>query len=339
MRTPAGFFFVGLICANGVRRRTECRMKYTKPPLSVDDQIALLTRRGMLFDDVNAARHTLSHINYYRLRAYWLPFEQSASNAGTGDHAFVTGTQFETVLSYYTFDQRLKLLLMDAVERVEIALRTRWAHVLAMRYGCHAFLDPAIFHNAVRHTKCLQSLQDEVNRSHETFIKLYLSTYPDPAMPPIWAVCEVLTLGQLSQWLDNLKRRQDRQDIASAFGFDEVVICAFAHHLATARNLCAHHSRVWNRKFTIRMKLPTRPAATAAWFNQAQGQRIYNTLLVLALCIERINPGSRWACRIVKLVRTMPAGTTDAMGFPAGWELLPLWANAIRELANPSADD
>ncbi|MEO8102705.1 MAG: Abi family protein [Betaproteobacteria bacterium] len=314
-------------------------MKYTKPPLSVDDQIGLLTRRGMAFGDVDAAHHTLSHINYYRLRAYWLPFEDSAGNAIAGDHAFAAGTSFETVLSYYTFDQRLKLLLMDAVERVEIALRTRWAHVLAMRYGCHAFLDAANFRNLARHTKCLQSLQDEVSRSHETFIKHYLSTYTDPPVPPIWAVCEVLTLGQLSQWLDNLKRRQDRQDIASAFGFDEVVVCAFAHHLATVRNLCAHHSRVWNRKFTIRMKLPMRPVAVAACFNPAQDQRIYNTLLMLALCVQTIHPGSRWVSRVVKLVRTMHPRTTDAMGFPLGWESMPVWANAIKELATVPVDE
>ena len=314
-------------------------MKYAKLALSVDDQIALLTQRGMVFDDVAAARHTLAHINYYRLRAYWLPFEAPAGGTTAVDHAFAAGTRFDTVLAYYAFDQRLKLLLMDAIERVEIAMRTRWAHVLSMRYGSHAYLDPALFANHSHHAKCLQSLQDEVNRSHETFIKHYLSTYTNPAMPPIWAVCEVLTLGQLSQWLGALKRRQDRQDIASAFGFDEKVICTFAHHLATARNLCAHHSRVWNRKFTVRMKLPTQPVATAAWFNTVQDQRVYNTLLMLALCVERINPGSRWPCRVIKLVDTMPAGTTNAMGFPAGWQALPVWANACAALANDPIDE
>lgn len=300
-------------------------MKFTKPALSVVEQVTLLRQRGMGFADEAAARHTLAHINYYRLRAYWLPFEAANAAGPTAVHAFVPGTQFEAALASYTFDQRLKLLLMDAVERVEIALRTRWAHELALRYGSHAYLNKAIFVDQARQAKCLQSLQDEVVRSQETFIKHYRASYSDPALPPIWAVCEVLTLGQLSQWLDNLKLRTDRQAIAQAFGFDEVVVCAFAHHLATVRNLCAHHSRVWNRKFTIKMKLPTRPATVAAWFNPAQDRKIYNTLLMLALLLERIFPDSSWPTRLVELVATMPAGTDQAMGFPAGWQSLPVW--------------
>lgn len=319
-------------------------MKFAKPALSVDEQIALLQQRGMLITNLNEARHTLHHINYFRLRAYWLPFELGADGSGATVnpfqvHTFVQNTCFEAVLASYTFDQRLKLLLMDAIERVEIALRTHWAHKLALRYGSHAYLDAALFSNGQRHTKCLQTLQDEVGRSHETFIKHYRETYKDPALPPIWVACEVLTLGQLSQWLDNLKHRQDRQSVAQAFGFDEVVLCAFAHHLATVRNLCAHHSRVWNRKFTIKMKLPTRPANTLAWFNPAQDRKVYNTLLMLALLLDRISLHSNWKKRLVKLLATMPPGTPEAMGFPNGWQELPVWASAQKDIDHDLIQD
>src|ERR1700693_1155943 len=108
-------------------------MNFSKPPLTIDNQIALLEQRGMVFGDVAAARHTLAHINYYRLRAYWLPFENA--NDTNGAHSFLPGTNFESILTYYSFDQRLKLLLIDAVERVEISLRTHWAYELALRYG------------------------------------------------------------------------------------------------------------------------------------------------------------------------------------------------------------
>lgn len=305
-------------------------MRYSKPPLSVLDQVALLKQRGMAFADEAAAAQTLTHINYYRLRAYWLPFEDGPNEHEP--HTFRAGTVFEGVLAHYAFDQRLKLLLLDAIERVEISLRTRWAHELSLRYGSHAYLDDSLFANVGRHAKCLQSLQDEVTRSHETFIKHYLSTYTNPALPPIWAVCEVLTLGQLSQWLDNLKRRADRQAIAQALGFDEVVVCAFAHHLATVRNLCAHHSRVWNRKFTIRMKLPRHPSQVTPWFNAQEDHKVYNTLLMLALLLERICPDSTWSSRLIRLIAGMPAGTTQAMGFPENWRDFPVWAKAHKDI-------
>lgn len=92
---PGGFLILGFL------------VKFSKPPLNVDDQVGLLQRRGMLVDDVAYARHTLLHINYYRLRAYWLPFEVEAGS--DGDHLFRPGTRFEDVIDSYTFDQRLKL--------------------------------------------------------------------------------------------------------------------------------------------------------------------------------------------------------------------------------------
>jgi abortive infection bacteriophage resistance protein len=69
-------------------------LQYSKPPLSVDEQIALLRRRGMVFADEARARHALAHINYYRLRAYWLPFEVQAGSAG--EHRFAPETRFES---------------------------------------------------------------------------------------------------------------------------------------------------------------------------------------------------------------------------------------------------
>ena len=304
-------------------------MQYNKPPLVIMDQIALLKHRGMAFADVDDARHTLAHINYYRLRPYWLPFENITDSAigQNGQHFFQTGTSFESVLMYYTFDQRLKLLLMDAIERVEISLRTRWAHELALRYGSHAYLDVGLFCNTHNYAKCLESLQYEVRRSHEVFIKHYLDTYSHPILPPIWAVCEVMSLGQLSQWLSNLKHRKDRQAIVHTFGFDEKVICAFAHHLGTVRNLCAHHSRVWNRRFTIRMKLPHRDAVSAHYFNTEEDQKIYNTLLMLVLLLDQICPESTWKVRLLKLITTMPKGTAAAMGYPEDWMNMAVWVH------------
>lgn len=151
--------------------------------------------------------------------------------------------------------------------------------------------------------------------------------------------CEVLTLGQLSQWLDNLKHRQDRQAVAQAFGIDEVVLCAFAHHLATVRNLCAHHGRVWNRKFTIKMKLPTRPAIAAAQSNPAQDRKVYNTLLMLALLLDRICPQTTWKTRLVRLLATMPPATPETMGFPSGWQTLPVWVAAQKDIEPEHSKD
>jgi abortive infection bacteriophage resistance protein len=88
-------------------------VKFAKPALSIADQIALLRRRGMAVPDAAKAGHYLRHVSYYRLRAYWLPFEQPAET--DGDHLFEDGTDFDHVLSLYVFDRHLRLLVMDAI--------------------------------------------------------------------------------------------------------------------------------------------------------------------------------------------------------------------------------
>ena len=167
-RTPAGYFFLGV------------RLRYSKPALPIDQQLDLLIQRGLEVGERAEALHYLTHINYYRLRAYWLPFERPSKE---GEHRFVAGTRFEDVLRLYIFDRELRLLLMDLIERVEVSMRTHWAHAQAMRHGPHAHLDPALYRDAETHSNCLQGLNDEISRSRETFIEHYRKTYTEPPTP------------------------------------------------------------------------------------------------------------------------------------------------------------
>lgn len=298
-------------------------MKFDKPPLSIEDQLNLLIRRGMEVADADTARHHLQNISYYRLRAYWLPSEVPASNAG--DHAFAPGTQFETILDLYSFDRKLRLLTMDAIERVEVSLRTRWAHVLSMRYGSHGYLDHKLFRKRTEYDKCLQRLREEVARSHETFVRLYRSTYTEPDLPPLWGISELLTFGQLSLWYQNLASGADRAEIAKPYGLDEQIIKSFAHHLTYVRNVCAHHSRLWNREMTVGMKVPARPDWLGAAFNTAQPKRIYNTLVMLAYMLDIVSPRSQWRPNLLSVLGQHPKVDLAAMGFPDNWRDSRIW--------------
>jgi len=118
-------------------------MRYAKPHTSLQKQIELLTNRGMVIADSASALNDLSHIGYYRLRGYWIPFE--TTDATGNDHRFLAGTTFEQVLILYTFDRALRLLVNDAIERIEISVRNQWVDVLADAHGPHAYLDSSLF--------------------------------------------------------------------------------------------------------------------------------------------------------------------------------------------------
>ena len=293
------------------------RRPYSKPPTTYTEQVALLRSRGMVVDDQAEAEFYLQHLNYYRLGAYWLPFEQDHAT-----HCFRPGTHFSQVLNLYIFDRELRLLVLDALERLEVSVRTQWAYQLAHRHGAHAHLQSAIAFRQDRWLSNLEALEKEVQRSDETFIKHLTATYSE-ALPPLWAVCEVMSLGLLSRWYANLKPMATRTAIASVYGLDQRVFESWLHHLTLIRNACAHHSRLWNREFSVTPMLPQRPLVLAAQF-QTRSRKFYNSLLILLHCMDRIAPRHHWRRRLVGLIdhHTIPVAT---MGFPADWKSKTLW--------------
>jgi abortive infection bacteriophage resistance protein len=294
------------------------RRPFGKPPTTYAEQVALLQQRGMAIDDPAGTEFYLQHLNYYRLGAYWLPFE-----ADHATHTFRPGTAFGDVLNLYIFDRELRLLVLDAIERVEVSVRGQWAYQLAHRHGPHAHLDPALAFKHHRWQANLDKLTDEVDRSDETFIKHLKATYAEPS-PPIWAVCEVMSLGLLSRWYNNLKPMPTRRAIAAAYAMDEKVLESWLHHLSLIRNTCAHHSRLWNREFTITPLLPrNKPEGLAAQCNPGS-RKIYNTLVMLNHCMDVIAPQHHWRARLPELIarHAIPVG---AMDFPARWEQMAIW--------------
>ncbi|WP_287603214.1 Abi family protein [Thiothrix sp.] len=304
-------------------------MIYDKPPLSFADQAQRLRERGLSFDDPAHVEHYLSHIGYYRLSAYWLPFELPSSDGITRCHQFQVGTTFEQILQLYIFDRKLRLLAMEAIERIEVALRTRWAGSMSLRHGSHAHMKHELFKCPWNHARDLGKMVNELHESKETFIVHYRDRYTEPFLPPIWAVVETLTLGALSRWLKNTKDMVVKKEIMRSFGMPTVEIMEGVFHALTPiRNVCAHHSRLWNRRFAMslpyiqRMRHTMQPPNAP---NHAE-HHLYNYLSLINVLMKAINPGSSWKTRLIELLNTINPAQQQAMGFPTDWKTRPFWA-------------
>ncbi|KTD15539.1 AbiD phage protein-like protein [Legionella gratiana] len=233
-------------------------MEFTQPFLTIQEQLELLSDRGLIIDD--AAEHYLQHLNYYRLSGYWLPFYEDDSS-----NNFKSDTKFSDILNLYIFDRELRLLLLDGIERIEVSVRTQWAYHLSQYHGAYAYMDCNLSNNSFWHTQNLIALEKEIKRSDELFISHFKK---NNIAPPIWAICEVQSFGLLSRWLKCMKPTQPRNKIAETYHVDYQVLVSFIEHLSYARNLCAHHSRVWNKKMTKTMKIPqSKPADLVSNFN------------------------------------------------------------------------
>lgn len=305
-------------------------MKFNKPPKRFEEQLDLLIARGMSVQDQDQAIHFLSHINYYRLEAYWLPFEASRD-----PHQFRQGTQFETIRDHYTFDRELRLLVLDAIERLEVSFRTQWAYHISHAYGPHGFManTQGMRKNERRLRNDLEDLSAHLQRSDEVFIKHYRENYDEP-LPPAWVSCEVMSLGLFSRLYSNLRAFTVRRAIADTYKLDEGFLEGFLEHLTYVRNVCAHHNRLWNRHLSKKMPLPKgKPAGLKdnIYIDDANKteHKIYNTLVMIAYLMSVICPDSEWTTRLDELLHKYPMIDIKRMGFPLHWKTLPLWAGIL----------
>lgn len=296
---------------------------FQKPSLGIQDQIALLQQRGLVIADQALAVRSLSHISYYRLRAYWYYFEVDPTD---GQHVMKPGTTLEQILGLYEFDRKLRLLVNDGVERIEVAARGSWAHHIAMVYGSHGYTEEQNYSNAEQFQRNMDQLRDEVDRSHDTFIDHYNTKYGDPVLPPVWMTAEVMSFGLLSKFIGSMATKASRQAIARPLGLDERIFTSFLHHLGMVRNVCAHHGRLWNRRLTVTVSLPQNPPELASSINANAPRRIYNTLVIMVHMLRKIAPSSDWERQVVELMEAHPTGDVAAMGAPNDWSAKPIWA-------------
>jgi abortive infection bacteriophage resistance protein len=298
-------------------------MQYTKLPLSISDQIAALERRGMVFSDHPKAAHYLSHISYYRLRAYTFPYQNNAHP----DHPFWKPTAFEHVLNDYILDRKLRMIVFDALEKIEIALRTQIIYQYSMVHGGHWYESPIHFRKTHLFQSDLGHLDKEIRRSQEEFIKHYKSKYTHPARPPAWMALEVSTLGTLSKIYDNLVLSAEKKLVAKHFGLRHpFVLESWMKTFSHIRNICAHHSRLWNRPITIIPIIPQNP--NAAWINSvflAERHKIFTSLCCIRLFLNQISPGNNFSLKVQELLRLYPNTNLQTMGFSPNWEKEPLW--------------
>lgn len=292
-------------------------MKFDKPALTIEEQIDLLLARGLVISDRDQASHYLTHLNYYRLGAYWLPFELNHTS-----HQFKPDIHFDAILNLYLFDREFRLLVMDAIERIEVSIRAVWAYQMAYRHGAHCHLRRELFKPKWNYESHCDALKKEVHRSKEGFICHLQKTY-DEDLPPLWALVEVMSFGKLSNWYNNTRCSQDRNAVAVNYGLDEKILTSLLHHLTIVRNFCAHHARLWNREFTV---IPMLPKQEMLSLCKTDTRKIYNTLTLMLYLMNQISPEHHWKKRLIDLLKHHNIDTA-AMGFPSDWKVRPLWVS------------
>lgn len=167
---------------------------FQKPATTIEEQIKQLRERGLIIDPQDNASHYLSHISYYRLAGYWWPMQEDKCN-----HHFKPNSRFADVIALYNFDRELRLILFDLIEKIEISLRTKLIYHLSHEFDPWWFQNTTIFQNVRELTKTLATIDEEIERCKDIFVKEHLKKHKDDGrFPPAWKTLELTSFGSLS---------------------------------------------------------------------------------------------------------------------------------------------
>jgi abortive infection bacteriophage resistance protein len=309
-----GGFFLWLI--------SEKYMKYNKESLTFEKQADLLLDRGMIADrDLLICR--LKEVNYYRLSAYWYPFREKHRNN------FIPETNIDKVWQYYTFDRQFRLIVMDAIERVEISVRTHLTNTFTLNYGPFGHIYPGNLPNITveEHQRFLKNIHEEEEKSKEAFLVHFRQKYSSETELPLWIACELMSFGTILTLYKHLDKHM-QSILAVEYQIPSRVLESWLTTLNYIRNICAHHARLWNRELAIRPFIP-RYHTMPVWHFPVRvldaQSRIFSVLTVLKYLLSLIAPQSRWQYRMEELFNRYPDVPLKEMGFPENWKECPIW--------------
>lgn len=275
----------------------------------------------MEINDERKAAHYIENIGYYRLSAYMYPFLKMPKCL----HQYKVGASFKKILVLYRFDKKLRMLLLNEIEKIEIAVRGTVMNVTAEMSGDDFWLMNSIhFANLRTFADTFNLIDREYRKSTEDFILHFKNEYTNP-YPPAWVLGELLTMGSVNMVYRNLKEDRIRKAISRKFGLQPKVFESWLTTLTLVRNSCCHHSRVWNKVNFILPMMPRR--ISNPWITlPTDPQRTYFNICVIKYFLGVISPDNDMLAKLRWLFVDFPEIDLAAMGFPIGWEMEPLWS-------------
>jgi abortive infection bacteriophage resistance protein len=315
-------------------------MLFTDNALDIDKQVALLASKGLLYDEPQL-RSCLRNVSYHHLSGYWHTFRRQTDDAGSW--VFHSGTDFSVIWDNYVFDRQFRLLVFDAIERVEVAIRNDLILEMATAQGSFGYLDPANLPNieatdnngniVYTHRELLAYARSICRREIENgnpvvvaFHQQHSDTHGEYL--PYWILLEIIEFGTLCRFVwgapTDVKKR-----IAQRYGLRTIdVLDSWMGALRTARNSTAHHSRYWNRRNRVNPKIPN--MKSPEWHIPVDIEpikdRAFGILTVLKYLLGYIAPQSGWANRLEALFAKHPGIDRKLLGYPEGWQECPIWS-------------
>ena len=278
----------------------------------------------MLFRDETQAYQFLENISYYRLKGYWWDMQKDRIT-----HIFFPNSYFESAVERYNFDRRLRLILFDAIERIEIALRTKMIYYLSISYDALWYLNSSLFVDQDKHREHIIHLQREFGYSQEIFIKDHKRKHPNTDAEA-WKIMEVASMGTLSKFYKNLNHQlPEKSLIAKEMGLNlHSELSSWLEAIVYVRNIIAHHSRLWSRNM-VKRPIDNINNPTGPWFDNnllaVQKKKPFLIISSMIYLCNNVTPNHQTKEKIIELINSNLEVPIYKLGFLNNWKSEPIW--------------
>ena len=160
------------------------------------------------------------------------------------------------------------------------------------------------------------------NECQHQFIKKYYENYNAPSYPPSWMIFEIMSFGSVSRVFSGLLF-DHRKDIAKQFDVNHRLLSSWLHTLSVLRNICAHHSRLWNQFFGIRPRPDDNNLKEH--FEEQRIRSFYAQAVIIKVLLDQTVGSKSWVRNLKKLIIQHPDVPIGKMGFPTDWEDTDIW--------------
>jgi abortive infection bacteriophage resistance protein len=295
------------------------KIAYNKPALSYAEQLTQLKDRGLIIENEADFLDILEKKSYYRLSGYWYPLLSDKEN-----HIFKPQSKFSTVYSIYSFDRDLRQLVIKELEKIEIAVRAKMIYNFSHQFGPFWYLDSSNFKDKRAHSETISKITIEFNRSDAQFVKSFRKKYSNK-LPPSWTAFEIISFGSISKLYSIFNSGRSKREVADYFGLDDKTFISWLHGFVYVRNVCAHHSRLWNRVMRIQPTIPISPKRQ--WLNNTAiaNNRCYFILSMILYLLDCLNEKNSLLDDFKYLLKKYSNIDPIAMGFPPNWKDETIW--------------
>lgn len=273
---------------------------FKKDAKTIDDLYDLLVKRWLGVDDTTEEeiKKDLNNIWYFRLTGYFKDFQDK-------DDIFSEWTTFKKVLDHYIFDRKLRLLTFDAIEKIEISVKSIINNYMSLEYWKFWYTNKSLFNlitkeNQDTYDRFLVKVDNINEKQKSIFIKEYFENNKSEKYLPSWMLMEELTIWEIST-IYYLLEFVIKEKISEPYDVYAKDFWIRLNLLTTLRNISAHHSRLRNRKYITKLKM--KDVKFKNIFQKRHNEKktklevnpnYFNSLLIIFYLLNKINKNFGW---------------------------------------------